>query len=26
MMEKGDNKFVFTGTGTAEVTWHREVI
>lgn len=26
MMEKGDNKFVFTGTGTAEVTWYREVI
>jgi len=26
MMEKGDNNFVFTGTGTAEVIWYREVI
>lgn len=26
LMEKGNNTFVFTGTGTAEVIWHREVI
>ena len=26
MMEKGDNALAFTGTGTAEVIWYKEVI
>ena len=26
LMEKGNNQFVFNGTGTAEIVWYREVL